>query len=194
MVTNTHPRMDTSCSSNPRDHWAKKPGRRRLWPRIQNRTDGVGQGCPYHPFSARDYVCPGYSALVDRRHTTRSEVTMKFIEFLVTEKGSSFLRAVPSSKIQEIVEKEDGTCLLKIENQDGRIVSFSSSSAYRTIWCQLNGTESLDIGEVFGIRAKEIVAVQEGTRGCVEIVLRNGITLTRSDMRLHEILAAWTCK
>jgi hypothetical protein len=121
---------------------------------------------------------------------------MKFIEFLVTEKGSSFLRAVPSSKIQEIAEKEDGTCLLKIENQDGRVVSYSSSSSYRTIWCQLNDADQLDHGELFGIRAKEIVAVQNGAGGCVEIVLRNGITLTRepSDLRLHEILAAWTCK
>jgi hypothetical protein len=86
VVTNTYPRMGASYSSNPCDHWTKKPGRRRLWPRIQNRTDGGGQGCPYHPFSARDYVCPGFANPVDRRNTARSKV-MKLITFLCQYEG-----------------------------------------------------------------------------------------------------------
>lgn len=190
MVTNTYPRMGASYSSNPCDHWAKKPGRRRLWPRIQNRTDGGGQGCPYHPFSARDYVCPGFANPVDRRNTARSKV-MKFITFLCQYEGRDayYRRAVPAVDILKVQGHEAG-CTLFMKKSEGTDL-VNSATSFEAVLSQLNNEKPHDTGDINGIRCSEIVAISEGSRNTVDILLRDGTTLTRSDNTVKEYIELW---
>ena len=119
---------------------------------------------------------------------------MKFIEFLQRYEGveATYCRAIPLNDIVEIQERTDGSCDVFVkEKKDGYVEIVTSPTPYRNILSQINDRASHDTGDVFGIRASEITAVQEGVRGCVEIVLKNGLTLTRSDVSLQEFLTSW---
>jgi len=116
---------------------------------------------------------------------------MRFIEFLQRYEGAetTYCRAIPLNDIVEIQERTDGSCDVFVRESEG-VAIVTSPTPYRDILSQINDRASHDTGDVFGIRASEIVAVQE-VRGCVEIVLKNGLTLTRSDVSLQEFLTSW---
>ena len=117
---------------------------------------------------------------------------MRFIEFLqrYEDAETTYCRAIPLNDIVEIQERTDGSCDVFVRESEG-VDIVTSPTPYRDILSQINGHDSHDTGDVFGVRASEIVAVQEGARGCVEVVLKNGLTLTRSDVSLQEFLTSW---
>jgi len=119
---------------------------------------------------------------------------MRFIEFLQKYKGvdDAAFRAIPEKNILEIQERSSGGCTLFIQEPEGVDV-VTSPTPYRNILNQLNGHKPHDYGDVYGIRASEIAAVQEVAfhDRSVEVTLKSGKKVTLSDVSLQEFLAVW---
>lgn len=119
---------------------------------------------------------------------------MRFIEFLENYDGQagSYLRAVPEKDILEIQEECNGGCIIFLQEPES-VDTITSPTPYQNILNQLNGYTPHDYGDVYGIRASEIAAVQEGDAPYKRVIihLKNGKMLDRSDISLQEFLAAW---
>jgi hypothetical protein len=112
---------------------------------------------------------------------------MKFIEIQLMDGNRKLIR---STDVIDVTELEDGNCLVNIQNGVG-VIEVKTLSLYRHIHNQLTGYDPHNHGDIEGIRASEIVAIQEGLRGSVDILLRDGQTLNLSSVSLKEMLEMW---
>lgn len=119
---------------------------------------------------------------------------MKFITFLCQYEGieAYYRRAVPAADILEVQDHEAGCTLFVKESEGTDLVN--SVTPFEAVLSQLNGERPHDIGDINGIRCSEIVAISEGSHNTVDILLRDGTILNRSDNTTQEYRELWRAK
>lgn len=117
---------------------------------------------------------------------------MRFITFLCQYEGREayYRRAVPAADILE-VQDHKVRCTLFVKNPEGLV---HSVTPFEDVLSQLNEEKPHDIGDINGIRCSEIISISEGSRDTVDILLRDGTILNRSDNTTQEYRELWRAK